>query len=246
MKTITSRQNPEIMSISALATSKGRDQQHKFIAEGLRSCHTLIQSPVKLLQLYVTEPMLDTALRMTGQENITVVHPTVMEKISQTTTPSGIVGVFRIPMQQSAKNLTAGLVLVNIQDPGNMGTLIRSCAAFNIGSVVVVGGVDPWSPKVVQATAGTIGAVHIFSYTWQELLKNKGKLKLNALVVAGGKQPTATHRDSLLVVGNEAHGMEPELVTTCDDTITIPMPGNAESLNAAVAGSLGLYMVYVK
>jgi TrmH family RNA methyltransferase len=245
MKTITSRQNPEVMGVAALATTKGRHHQHKFIAEGLRACSSLAQSQIKLLQLYVIEALVPDAVKIAPQELITVVHDTVMEKMSQTTTPSGMLGVFRIPMQPGAKNLEAGLVLANITDPGNMGTLIRTCAALKVKSVVVVEGVDPWSPKVVQATAGTIGEVDIFSYSWQDFLKNKGsKLKLQALAIAGGMVPSHVHKHSLLVVGNEAHGILPEWLAACDDTLTIPMPGAAESLNAAVAGSIALYLVH--
>jgi TrmH family RNA methyltransferase len=245
MKTITSRQNPEVMSTAALGSAKERALQHKFVAEGLRSCYTLLQSPIKLLRLYVTENLAQEALRMTSEESITVVSEHVMEKMSQATTPSGMLGVFRIPMEQSVTKVGPGLLLAGVTDPGNMGTLIRTCAAMNVKSVVIVEGVDPWSPKVVQATAGTIGSVEIFQISSQDLLKKKNTLPpLCALIVDGGEKPSSACNKSLLVVGSEAHGIKPEILDICNKKMTLPMPGGAESLNAAVAGSIALYMVF--
>ena len=243
MKTISSRQNPEIIAVAALATSKERSRQGMFMAEGLRTCTTLIKSPLRLAQLYITEPMVKNVSTLVNPKLITIVSDPVMEKISQTSSSAGIVGVFHIPQPPLATQLKPGLVLDHIADPGNMGTLIRTCVALNIESVVIIGGADVWSPKVIQATVGTIGHVTIFNWSHEELIANKGTMPLSALIVKGGKAPSADYKNSLLVVGNEAHGISPELLTHCHERVTIPMPGNAESLNAAVAGSLALYLI---
>src|SRR5579872_3068729 len=208
MKQISSRQNPEIISVAALANAKERAIQKKFIAEGTRTLAALIASPIKLIQLYVNEKMLSTAHGLTAEANITVVSDPVMEKISQSTSASGILGVFAMPDSPAPNQLSAGLVLARIADPGNMGTLIRTAAALNIKSVVVVEGTDPWGPKVVQSSAGTIGSVNIFRLDWAELIKNKSTHKLCALVVSGGKKPQELDtQNSLLVVGSEADGI---------------------------------------
>lgn len=247
MKTITSRQNPEIVAVAQLANAKQRAEQGLFLAEGLRVCSTLIKSPLALAQLYVTEAMLPHAQKMTRETKITVVNDSVIEKIAQTNNPSGMVGVFAIPAVPHFDRLTPGLVLAGISDPGNMGTLIRSCVAFGVQSVVVVEGVDPWSPKVVQSSAGTLGLVTLFTTTWQDLLHIKGDLELCALTVKNGQPPCdITSKNMLLVVGNEAHGIPAEWIAQCDYQLTLPMVGKAESLNAAVAGSLALYEIYGK
>jgi TrmH family RNA methyltransferase len=246
MKKISSRQNPQIMSAAALHTSKERTKQQRFIAEGMRTCMALIASPIKLAQLYVREDLLHTIPTEIEDHYITVVTEPVMEKLSAATTSSGIVGVFFIPENPPAASLTPGLVVANITDPGNMGTLIRTCAALNIQSVVVVEGVDLWNPKVVQASAGTLGNVTLFSMSWEQLCAAKKDIPLAALVVSGGKSVGKEYNKSLLVVGNEAHGIKPEWLARCEQQITIPMPGNAESLNAAVAGSIALYCVFTQ
>ncbi len=124
-----------------------------------------------------------------------------------------------------------------------MGTLIRTAAAMNKKTIVCVESVDPWNPKVVQATAGAIGSVNIFCINWDELLLNKKNLSLCALVAINGKNPdTVNLQNSLIVVGNEAHGIPEQWIAACDTQITLPMPGKFESLNAAVAGSIALYL----
>jgi RNA methyltransferase, TrmH family len=245
MKTITSKINEEIKLVCALHDRKGREEQNRFIAEGLRTVSTLIKNQMKLVQLYTTEKNISDAKKLANDSFITLVPETVMEKISAATSASGLLGVFEIPAQPNYSQLNSGIVLANITDPGNMGTLIRTASALNLKSVVIVDGVDVWSPKVVQSTAGTLAFMNIFTPNWQTLVKWKKDNKLCALVVKGGKEPQdITFERTLLVIGNEATGIAPEWLRDCDEYITIPMPGKAESLNAAVAGSIAAYLVF--
>src|SRR5204862_392081 len=139
------------------------------------------------------------------QHKIVIVPERVMNKISITTTPSGMVAIFTIP-QPTTASLQEGLVLAQMQDPGNVGTLIRTAAALKKRTVICIEGVEPWSPKVVQASAGTIAMVDILQLSWQELLQQKQELSLCALVVQGGKSPRElTLSNTLLVVGSEGH-----------------------------------------
>jgi TrmH family RNA methyltransferase len=247
MKTISSVHNPEVKDIAQLQTTKGRNTQNKFIAEGIRVCSTLISSKVKLIQLYATQANKDYVYALASEDKVTLVTEQVMNKISSSTTPSGILGVFAIPNKPLFKDLSQGLVLCQIADPGNMGTLIRSCIAMGVKTIVKIEGADIWSPKVVQATAGTIGQVNIFDISWAELVKNKGAFNLCALVVFGGNAPQEIDfTNSLLVVGNEANGIPSEWLQDCQDKLTLPMPGNTESLNAAIAGSIALYLAFNK
>jgi len=204
---------------------------------------------------------------------VTYVTEQVLAKMSPAVTPSGILAVFPYPPSPQPKDLRGnGVVLAQISDPGNMGTLIRSASAFGVKNVVSVGGVDTWSPKVVQSTAGTIAHVRIFNWTWEQLHKAAAQLRAStcALVVSGGDSPSkvlsatsvgsaaagegsveasaegsADDKTLLLVVGNEAHGIPEDWVRECDHRITIPMQHDmVESLNAAVAGSLAMYLVF--
>ena len=243
MKIITSTQNIEIKSVAALQTKQERAERGMFVAEGARVCAALVASSVRLIQLYATENSLQSAREMTTENNITLISDDVLKKISGTKSPSGLVGVFKIPKHPRADQLSSGIVLAEIADPGNMGTLIRTAAALGSRSVVVIKGADVWSPKVIQATAGTIGQVDIFQWDWSELLEHKQNIQLCALVVHGGRPPhKVAMTDMLLVIGNEAHGLPKDWIAVCEHTMTLPMPGAAESMNAAVAGSIALYL----
>jgi len=244
MKTINSRQNTEIIAVAKLNQAKERYKQNRFIAEGLRTCTTLIQSQ-ELIQLYATEQFINQANQLTDKSKITIVADEVMNKISQATTPSGILSIFALPVPPKPNQLSTGIVLADVSDPGNMGTLIRTCAAMDKKTVVIIDGVDPWNPKVVQSSAGTIGNVNIFQWTWQQLINNKGDHHLVGLVPTSGKsmQEINTNK-ALLIIGSEAHGIPRDWQAECDQLATLSMPGKTESLNAGVAGSIALYLAW--
>lgn len=239
MKIITSRTNETVKKILKLHAKKGRDQYGLFIAEGIRTIETLLRSSLSLHQLYTTEHISSIEC---SDELITYITPEVMEKISCTHNSSGYLALFVIP-KNNVTHLQYGIVLANISDPGNMGTLIRTATALALPSIVVIDGCDPWSPKVVQATAGTIGSAQIIQTTWESFTKAAQNKTICALVVKDGNHPrTLPSRDYFLVIGNEAHGIPDNWLAQCSCSITIPMPGNTESLNASVAGSIAMYL----
>jgi TrmH family RNA methyltransferase len=244
---ITSRANPLVLQYAALKTAQERYAQSLFIAEGARMCTTLYAHGMKLRHILFTPEHEHQMIQQFPFELCVRVTPQIIEKIALTETPSGIVGIFEIPEEPNAAKITPGLVLAEISTPGNMGTLIRTAAAMGVKSVVIVEGSDPWSPKVVQATAGAIGAVILFQWSWKELIQYSRtyKIPLCSLLVSGGKLPQEVPlRKSLLIVGNEAHGLPIAWQKECAYGMTIPMPGHSESLNAAIAGSIALYIGY--
>lgn len=246
MKTITSPSNPAIKTVRSLHTKKGRKTHKQFIAQGERTVTTILNAGLIPDALYLTQEWISQFSSLVSPDIITLIPSTIALTISTETTASGVIAVFPIPYPPSPENLAStGLVLAQIQDPGNMGTLLRTAAAMNQRSIVIVEGVDPWSPKVVQATAGTIALLSIFQWSWNDLIAHKGDRSLCALVVDGGKKPENTSiHTSFLVVGNEANGIPAAWLEQCDYRVTLPMPGNTESLNAAVAGSIALYTAY--
>ncbi|MBA3953980.1 RNA methyltransferase [Candidatus Dependentiae bacterium] len=248
MRSITSLNNPEIKHIVRLHIAKARKEHNQTFAEGLRTITTLKEAGIHLDRLYITEEQREHAYTLNAHDTI-LVSPEVMAKISAAVTPSGLLAIFTPPQPRNLAQLTSGLVLAQINDPGNMGTLIRTAAACAVRSVIIVEGTDPWSPKVIQSSAGTIGLVKLFMCTWNALVGSKRNLQLCALVVSGGSTPReltqVAHTNLLLVVGNEAQGLPLEWQKQCDLLLSLPMPGGTESLNAAVAGSLALYFLYV-
>lgn len=245
MKTIKSVTNPEIKATAKLSNAKERNRQKRFIVEGRRAVMMFLHAGWAPEHVYTTKLLSPEIKNSIKDELITKVTDHVMAKISQAQTPSGLCATFAIPKSPSPDLLTSGLVLADISNPGNMGTLIRTAVALGKRTVVVIGGTNPWSPKVVQASAGTISQVDLFFWSWPELMQHKKHYRLSALVVKGGTTHNKENNDNkLLIIGNEAHGLPHEWIEQCDEKITIPMPGKAESLNAAVAGSIAAYLVW--
>jgi len=243
MKQIQSLTNHLVKEVVKLHTAKHRKDLGKFIAEGVRCSSALAESGAKLLTLFATERMIETAQTIATADKIFAVSDAVMQKMSTSNSPSGLLGVFEIPMPPPLVDLSVGLVLARVADPGNMGTLIRSAVAMGKSTIVVIEGADPWGPKVVQASAGAIGNANIFELSWQELLAITSRPPLCALVIEGGQKPSDIElQKALLVVGSEAHGIPPEWIHSCDTHLTLPMKSGVSSLNAAVAGSIALYL----
>ena len=243
MNEIISTANPKIKSIKKLFKKSEREINKKFIAEGLRTCSTLIESGIELEECFLTNKHKNLTENIFKNLKTTIVPENVIKFLSQAKTPCGILCIFKIPNEPKPEELESGIVCVNISDPGNLGTLIRTSSAFGKSSVVLIDGADLWSHKAVQATAGTIGFVKIFRWSWEKLISNKNTLKLCALVPTDGKPLTKANLcNSLIVVGNESHGIPEEYIQTCDTKITIPMPGKTESLNASIAGAISLFV----
>ena len=246
MKTITAAQNPLIKQVKCLQSAKGRAALNVFTAEGLHTISTMLaaNSNLILASLFCTDQTLALAQSLASDKQIVLVTTDIMQKISSNSTPAELLAVFEIPkVSPENKALTTGLVLAQVSDPGNMGTLIRTSAAMGYKTVVIIEGADVWSPKVVQASAGTIGLVNIFELSWEQLQAAKQDLNLCALVVKDGENPQELDlKNALLVVGSEAHGLPTAWVNDCQQKMTLPMPGGTESLNVAVAGSIALYL----
>ncbi len=245
MKVIVSSENLLVKSIVRLHTAKGREEQKLFIADGVRTCQALFHESVPCAYLFFTHELLEQAQKFDLGERLVQVTPAVMKKISASTTPSGVLGVFKVPQTTIPDELVPGLVLCQINDPGNMGTLIRTSIAFGVKQVIIIEGADPWQPKVVQASAGTIGLAQVIHMSWADVVAYKKRPELCALVPRGGTIIKPGLKTGLLVVGSEAHGIPNQWLKQCEKQLTLAMPGQAESLNAAIAGAIALYVSQV-
>lgn len=185
------------------------------------------------------------------QQGVRVFHlaPGVLERVASAAAPQPVLGAVRLPLVElEAVSCTAGVVLVlhDVRDPGNAGTLVRSADAAGASGVVFTGqSVDPFNPKTLRATAGSVFHVPIACATLEATLASfsaRGATSF-ATVVRGGR----SYRDvdytqpTVIVVGNEADGLDEASIALCDESMSIPMIGGAESLNAGVAGSLILF-----
>jgi len=163
-----------------------------------------------------------------------------LERLAGTVSPRGPVAVVEIPDEvlDTTRDL---LVSVGVSDPGNVGTMARTAAAFGWGFAHMPGSADPWSPKAVRAGAGGQ-----FQTTVKGIvdLDELSDFTLVASVSSGGGPLRRVDVSPIaLLIGEEAHGLDPHIVASCDLTVTIPTPGPTESLNAAVAAAIAMYQL---
>lgn len=237
---ITSFDNDKVKYLKKLQKKKYRDLYNEFLVEGR---HLVIEA--------YQHKMLKEIILCEGEVvpfNIpyTVVSYEVMKKISEVETPQKIMGVCK-----KSADTTIGsriLLLDEIQDPGNMGTIIRSAVAFGIDTIILSKNcVDLYNPKVVRSTQGTLFHVPILIYDFKELLPMLKELKIPIYatrVEYGTDVSTLTVDDKrrfALLMGNEGNGVHPEYLELSDKNLYIPMSDDVESLNVAIATSILLY-----
>ncbi|MBI2344526.1 RNA methyltransferase [Candidatus Dependentiae bacterium] len=239
---IQSLQNPKIKHLQQLQNKKYRYTHQEFIAQGFKTCKSLLSANFTLKSIFMTE-----SNYLQHQDDFLInetylVTDEIMQKISTTITPTGIVGIFAMK-QHDFIVTTNSAAFVQIQDPGNLGTLIRSACAMGLEAVYIVDSVDVYSPKVIQATTGTLAHIKFITCSWDILKSHMKSISLCALIVNSDKKPEDIDlKNSILVVGNEGQGLSEHIIGQCATHMTIPMKGHAESLNAAVAGSIAMYL----
>lgn len=234
-----------------LATKKGRLEGGAFVIEGEKAIRqTIATQPENIIEILTTEEAPPAyaaypARRLTESQ---------FKSICQTRTPQGIMAVIRLPEDIYTGSLpenTGGkiLLLKDIQDPGNTGTLIRTAAAFDFsGAIMTAGGADPLSPKCVQASAGALLSIWLRrTASYLELtrkLKDSG-YRLIAAEVNGRDNPSVLADEGrfILALGNEAAGLSEALLEEADYRIGIPLASSkAESLNVAACGAILMYL----
>ena len=236
---ISSTANAEVKRLAKLARSSGRRESNSFLVEGLRAISGFIEQGWQPLQVVVGDG--EELPAAWPQERIRRVARVVIERISPVRSPSGYVAEFPLPEPPPLRAEAGGLVLWELADPGNLGTLLRSAAAFGIEQVVQVGGADPYAPKVVQASAGALAAVAVHRLEADVALSQLGAPTI-ALVVQDAAGIGELCWPAWLVLGSEARGLPEQVAASCDRWVRLPMATGSESLNAGVAGSLACFL----
>lgn len=229
--------------IQSLQHKKLRDERNLFIAEGPKVVPDLLAgSKYTCREIVAVKEWLDAngALKLLHPAiSFTEVNDFELEKISALSTPHHVLAVFekRKPVMdiETAGKIT--LVLDTIQDPGNMGTIIRIADWFGIQNIICsAGSADIYNPKVVQGTMGSLGRVNVIYTDLPAWLSENKKVKIySASLVGKTVQSVGKLKEAIVIIGNEAHGIRDEVMAFTQEKITIPKMGEAESLNAAVA-----------
>lgn len=240
--TITSTRNERIKEIRRLHDAAARRRLGKTILEGPNLVETALASGIEPDVVCVTHDGTGIdAVAGVPADRVVEVTREVLRAAAPTENPRGPIAVIDVPLPDPLES-TKTVVLWDIGDPGNAGTLIRTAAALG-WNVATVAGVDPWAPKVLRAGAGGHFATGICRLGTEPLdeLRAAG-LSPTALVVAGGREPPAGAGGTIaLIVGNEAHGLDAATVAACDGAVSLPMQNGIESLNASVAGAIAMW-----
>jgi TrmH family RNA methyltransferase len=242
---------PRLASVASLLTTKGRHLSGRFSFEGQTLLEEARRSAIPIEELYATPAAYEASslvrdLDRSGTPTFTISERSA-KKLSDLDSPPGIVAVAPMRLQPLEALLrTDGtlLVLADLNDPGNAGTLLRSAEAFGCAGVIFGrSGVDPYHPKVVRAAMGAIFRVPLALAELASLEEGSARHGRRWTGLAADGEPldsAAWERPAGLVVGQERRGLG-SWRRICERQVAIPMPGPTESLNAAVAGSIALY-----
>lgn len=249
---ITSRDNKIFKLASRLKSARGRNEEKLFLIEGERSVRDAYDKGADFYSVILSE---NAPLQFKADCPIYTFAPKLFGEIAETVTPQGIIGICRMRKctveDVIAENSNLVILCEALQDPGNIGTIIRTAhAAFSGGVILTKGCCDLYNPKIVRATmSGMFSVPVVQGVSVKETVEAFSKNGYS--VVAGALTDNSIDLydinlkgKHLIIIGNEGNGVTKETLSMCDKVVKIPMHPDAESLNAAVAGSVMMYEHY--
>ncbi|WP_286848351.1 MULTISPECIES: TrmH family RNA methyltransferase [Sphingobacterium] len=233
----------QISLITSLQNKKYRKQHGLFIVEGIKSVMEFISSSYEVESIFYTDDANTKVGKISHNIKSHELTETEFQKISALKSPQGILALVKLPLQQkivpsNLKNKFS-LVLDDVQDPGNLGTIIRTAEWFGIEHIICsIGTVNAYNPKVVQATMGSLARLQIHYTDLTDFIPATGLKVYGALLDGQSIYQTVWADEGLIVMGNEGNGISDEIIALIDQAVTIPRLGQAESLNVAVATTI--------
>ena len=233
---ITSKSNPIIKTAASLADKKYRKQLGLYLVEGIKPVKECIEADCEIQRIICTQE----------NENLfsgaTVVSDSVFKSISSEKTPQGVLAIVKIPNTELKPPESSCLVLDCLQDPGNLGTVIRTANAAGYSEIYLINCTDPYSPKAVRASMSGIFFVNLYSGSREEILNALDGVPIICADMDGENifefNPP---KKFCLCIGNEGGGISAEVFQRASHTVKIPMRETCESLNAAVSAGIAMY-----
>ena len=246
IKEITSLSNPTVKFTVSLKDKKEIISNNLCLVEGEKIVCDLISSGAKLSRLFIEDKKIEKFANLIQKfKNKTYkITEQVAKKLSDTVTNPGVFAIFELPKKSDFTFNDKFLVIDNLQDPSNLGAIVRSALAFGFKNIVSINSVFPYLPKVIRSSMGYVFNVNFYNLTLEQLTqaKNDFGFKLVSANLNGTNLNETTVTDVYgLIIGNEGNGVSKGLQSLSDVTITIPMQNNVESLNASVSSSIIMY-----
>lgn len=254
MQVITSKENETIKNIKKLKDKKFRDEMGLYIIEGIKMIEEAIEEKASIKKILICEECLTTGdleqkiLYEIAKYDCIYVNTKVYNFLTDVVAPQGIMAVVAKPSKDTEIDYSEDIILAldGIQDPGNLGTILRTADSVKLKQIIVTKNTaDSYNPKVVRSTMGAILRIKIIetedlAKTLKEAKKNKFKIVATSLDTNESIYDISYNK-KVIVIGNEANGVSKEIQELADNRVKIPMLGKTESLNASVATGIMLY-----
>ena len=254
MQVITSKDNEFVKHVKKLKEKKYRDQSQEFIIEGIKLVKEAIEEKANIKQIIICDNCEDTGIipkdlmYEIAKYNCVYVTENILKTMSDVNAPQGIMAIIERNNNENNIDYNQDIIVVldDIQDPGNLGTILRTVDSIGLNQILVSKGTaDCYNPKVVRSTMGAIFRIKIIEcadleQTLKEIQKNNFKLVVSSLQTNNSLYDINFNK-KVIIIGNEAKGVEPQIQKMADEKIKIPMLGKTESLNASVATGIILY-----
>lgn len=254
MQGITSKENEFVKHVKKLKDKKYRDMSKEYVIEGIKLVAEAIQEKAPIKQIILCDDCEKNAIipkdlmyEIAKQECVYVTQ-NIFKYLSEVQTPQGILAIVEKKGQEEEIDYRQDIIVAldNLQDPGNLGTILRTVDSIGLTQILVSKGTaDVYNPKVVRSTMGAIFRVKIIEcedlkQTLKEIKKHKFKIVVSSLQTENTIYDI-NYNKKVIIIGNEANGVEQEIQELADEQIKIPMIGKTESLNASVATGIILY-----
>ncbi len=255
MEEITSIKNDKVKYLRKLYQKKYRKKRNQFILEGLRLIRGAYKSGADIASIYLTRDYYNEhkseSFLINNEEKLIFVSDSLISEVADTENPQEVIAIVNEPQTSQEEVLSKDYILVidQIQDPGNMGTMIRTAAAAGFQSVIISkGSVDVFNLKVLRSTVGAIYSLPFIKDI--ELDDLKGMLNSKKQNIYAADLNTDKYYNEVkyveplsLIIGNEGNGIRRQLIDIADVCVKIPLKGNIESLNAGVAGGIIMFKI---
>ena len=254
MQIISSKDNEIVKNIKKLKEKKYRDLENAYIIEGIKLVKEAIYENAKIRQIIMCENYADNkeidkeTLYEISKYNLIYVTEKVFNTITDVKTPQGIIAIVEKNNSTCEINYSEEIIIAldDVQDPGNLGTIIRTADSANLKQIILSkNSADPYNPKVVRSTMGGIFRVNIIEVdNLEETLKQTQKNGFKVMVTVLDTQKSiydVNYNKKVIVIGNEANGISKSIQNIADEKVKIPMLGKTESLNASVAAGVMIY-----
>ena len=246
MERITSSHNPLVQHMRKLQTSRAyRESCGEFVADGWKLLEEALKWYPEVTAVLTSEPERCPALPSSAR--LVEVPASLMQSVSSMRTPQGVLFSLRLP-QEGALRVQPGMLLLDrIQDPGNLGTMLRTADALGVPVALLDGCADPYSYKTVRASMGAVFRMAVPQITEEEALAQCKEKKLMLTVTALNEQAvdirSADLSNAVAVIGSEGQGVRKSILDAAEQSVIIPMQPHCESLNAAIAAAIVMWQM---